>query len=223
MTTSGTEAALELARAIAAVDAADSSLGMLRAVAALAQTRSTGAIVKLIEVLRYNNPGAAVAAVEGLVAIGEPSVLPLLELMDGYNYGARAWAMRALSQIGDPRGLSVLLEALVDFSLSVRRAAAKGLGSLLWEAVEPGQLDGMRGQILEALSQSLCDDEWVVRYASVVGLEGLAMGTIEFASAPGTELRDRVAIALQKVATADSEVAVSTRATLAVRNLAEAG
>jgi len=202
-----------VARAIAAVDAADSAVGMVRAVAALAQTRSTGAIVKLIEVLRYNNPGAAVAAVDGLVAIGEPSVQPLLELMDGYNYGARAWAMRALSQIGDPRALSVLLEALVDFSLSVRRAAAKGLGSLLWDQVEPAALDDVRGQIFEALSRSLGDDEWVVRYGSVVGLEGLAAGA---------ELRDRVVVVLERVAAADEEVAVATRATLAVQNLMRA-
>lgn len=208
---------------IADLDAADSSLGVIRAVVALAATRSPAAIVKLIEVLRYNNPGAAVAAVDGLVAIGKPSVLPLLELLDGYNYGARAWAMRALSQIGDPRAIEALLEAMVDFSLSVRRAAAKGVGSLQWQHVAATDLDGLRSRIVEALAQTATDDEWVVRYASVVGLQGVAQSLVEFprsAEAADLELGDRVLIELAGRRDHDTEAAVRVRAIFALTQLA---
>ncbi|NJO94538.1 MAG: HEAT repeat domain-containing protein, partial [Hydrococcus sp. RM1_1_31] len=81
---------------------ADSAIRMVEAVERLCQARLEAAIPQLITVLGYNNPGAAVAAVEGLIQLGKPAVTPLLELLDGYNYGARAWALRALAGIGDP-------------------------------------------------------------------------------------------------------------------------
>jgi HEAT repeat protein len=49
---------------IQAVDKADSADELLEAVKALAAVRHEAAIPKLVEVLGYNNPGAAVAAVE---------------------------------------------------------------------------------------------------------------------------------------------------------------
>ncbi|MGB3240654.1 MAG: HEAT repeat domain-containing protein [Geitlerinemataceae cyanobacterium] len=159
---------------IADVDRADSADSLLDAVKALSAAESIGAIAKLVEVLGYNNPGAAVAAVDGLIAIGEPSVLPLLEQLDGYNYGARAWAIRALAGIGDPRGLDILLTAADDFSLSVRRAAARGLGALRWQDLEIDRLPDAQNKVLETLLQTTEDPEWVVRYAAVVGLETLA-------------------------------------------------
>ena len=42
-------------------------------------------------------PGAALAAVDGLIAIGPEAVPPLLGTLDARNYGARAWAVRALA------------------------------------------------------------------------------------------------------------------------------
>jgi len=209
----------DLASLIAAVDAADSAPKIVRAVVALAATRSPDAIVKLIEVLRYNNPGAAVAAVEGLVAIGEPAVQPLLELLDGYNYGARAWAMRALSQIGDPRALAVLLEATVDFSLSVRRAAAKGLGSLQWHTVDPAKLDDLRSPVLEALTRTSSDAEWVVRYGAIVGLEALAHSTFTSPSPASEQLLTKIQTLLTQAMQADAEIVVRSRAGLARQRL----
>ena len=88
---------------IQAVEVADSAGGLVQAVRSLAMSKSPQAIETLIEVLGYNNPGAAVAAVDGLAAIGRDAVPALLAQLDGYNYGARAWAIRALSIIGDPR------------------------------------------------------------------------------------------------------------------------
>ena len=99
------------------------------AVKTLAEAQILETAPELIRALNYNTPGAAVAAVDGLIGIGKPAVLPLLELLSDDNYGARAWALRALSGIGDPRSLPQLLDtAKNDFALSVRRAAAKGLG-----------------------------------------------------------------------------------------------
>ena len=74
------------------------------AVRELAAATDPDAIPTLIKVLAYNNPGAAVAAVDGLVALGSTAVPTLLELIDGYNYGARAWAIRgAVSDWRPPR------------------------------------------------------------------------------------------------------------------------
>ncbi|NEO27753.1 MAG: HEAT repeat domain-containing protein, partial [Kamptonema sp. SIO4C4] len=118
---------------IQAVQAASSPVSLIKAVRQLAQLQNPDAIPMLIEVLGYNNPGAAIAAVEGLVKLGDVAVPVLLENIDGYDYGARAWANRALAEIGHPHALDNLLEAASsDFALSVRRAATKGLGSLQW-------------------------------------------------------------------------------------------
>lgn len=161
---------------IRAVEEADSSARLLEAVEQLSAARLEAAIPTLIAALGYNNPGAAVAAVEGLIQIGKPAVMPLMELLDGYNYGARAWAIRALAGIGDPRGLETLLDAAKnDFSFSVRRGAARGLGTIAWEDLPPEQLQSAQTQVLETLLQVSQDYEWVVRYAAVTALQKLAI------------------------------------------------
>lgn len=167
----------ELAQAlIRAVEEADSSSRLLEAVQQLSAARLTAAIPTLIAALGYNNPGAAVAAVDGLIQIGEPAVVPLLELLDGYNYGARAWAIRALAGIGDPRGLEMLLDAAKnDFALSVRRSAARGLGKIRWEELPSDQVQPAQERTLAALLQVCQDPEWVVRYAAITGLQELAI------------------------------------------------
>lgn len=160
---------------IAAVEVADSAEKLVIAVRRLAARRSPLAIPQLTTVLRYNNPGAAVAAVEGLIEIGESAIPYLLSNMDGFNYGARAWATRACAGIGDPRALDILLEAaLTDFALSVRRAAAKGLGFLRWQSLPPDQQQAVQQTIYDALVKVALDPEWVVRYGAIAGLENLA-------------------------------------------------
>jgi len=132
------------------------------------------AIRTLVRVMGFNNPGAAVAAVDGLMACGPAAVAPLLEGLDNHNYGARAWAVRALAGIGDGRGLELLEEALQgDIGPSVRRAAARGLGQLRLETLDPGSRAPVWDRCLGALERGSQDDEWVVRYAVVVGLESL--------------------------------------------------
>jgi phycocyanobilin lyase subunit beta len=166
----------EVQTLIQAVDEATSTNDLVSAVENLAKLRTPEATTKLIEALNYNNPGAAVAAVDGLIQIGEPAVQPILELLDNYNYGARAWAVRALAGIGDPRGIEIILDAaLNDFAMSVRRAAAKGLGSLQWDQLAVKDRIEAQQRCGEALMKITSDAEWVVRYAAIAGLQSLAV------------------------------------------------
>jgi phycocyanobilin lyase beta subunit len=160
---------------IQAVEQADSARNLVESVQALAARQSEEAIPTLIAVLGYNNPGAALAAVEGLIKLGEPAVMPLAEQLDDYNYGARAYSIRALAAIADPRALDVLVTAAAsDFAPSVRRAAAKGLGNLHWHQLPPERVEEARSQVLQTLVQVSQDADWAIRYAAVVGLQALA-------------------------------------------------
>ncbi len=199
-----------------AIEDADSAVKLADAVKCLAQSENLEAIPHLIRALGYNNPGAAVASVDGLIAIGEPSVLPLLELLDGYNYSARAWALRALSGIGDPRSLSLLLDtAQHDFALSVRRAAARGLGTIKWEQMASGEVMQAQAQVLQVLLVICGDPEWVVRYSAITGVERLLGGLGEGA------VRDGATGLLAKLAVEDEDLTVRSRAALAgMRNQA---
>ncbi|WP_347239562.1 HEAT repeat domain-containing protein [Microcoleus sp. FACHB-68] len=201
---------------IQAVDEADSADGLLNAVKALAAENSPAAIPSLIQVLRYNNPGAAVAAVDGLILIGEPAVQPILDQLDSYNYGARAWAVRALAGIGDPRGIDLLISAAeTDFALSVRRAAARGLGNLQWVGLSSEQVCNDQERAYNTLTKVCEDPEWVVRYAGIVGLQGLASAVPADRPAWFSQLLAQ----LQQMAQADAELVVRARAVLATQTL----
>ncbi len=197
---------------IRAVEEADSSSKLLDAVEELSAACLPEAIPILIAALGYNNPGAAVAAVDGLVQLGEPAVKPLLQLIDDHNYTARAWAIRALAGIGDPRGLDTLLDAAKnDFALSVRRAAARGLGTVKWDEMASEKLVSAQSEALEALLIVCQDPEWVVRYAAVTGLENLAKAVT------GTEngFYSRILVKLEEMVGEDEEIAVCCRVGLA--------
>ncbi|MDY7003753.1 MAG: HEAT repeat domain-containing protein [Cyanobacteriota bacterium] len=201
---------------IRAVEKADSSQGLIDAVKDLAAAQIEDAIPILITVLGYNNPGAAVAAVDGLVLLGETSVLPLLEKLDGYNYGARAWAIRALAGIGDPRGLDLLLDSAVnDFSFSVRRGAARGLGFIDWEKLSEAEVSDAQQRVFQTLLQVSQDPEWVVRYAAVVGLHGLAK-TVEVSTPKWLE---DILTRFEEIVDTDTILAVSARAQMAIADL----
>lgn len=201
---------------IEAVREADSAERLTNAVRDLSEARSPAAIPILIEALGYNNPGAAVAAVDGLIALGEPAVLPVLEQLDGYNYGARAWALRVLAGIGDPRGLDLLIKtAETDFALSVRRAAARGLGNILWDRMTSDKVAAAQERVYKSLLVVCHDPEWVVRYAAVVGMQGLATAAKSAKPAWQPALLTR----LQEIALTDAVVAVRARAQLAYQQL----
>lgn len=201
---------------IQAVEEADSSVKLLKAVQALAAAHLEEGIPTLIAALGYNNPGAAVAAVDGLVHMGDASVQPLLDLLDGYNYSARAWAIRALAGIGDPRSLNTLLEAAKnDFALSVRRAAARGLGTMRWHLLPTDRIAAAQTEALAALLLVVKDPEWVVRYAAVTALQGLATAASEAQPA----LINQIQLQLQQLAEHDVDLTVRTRAQFAQQML----
>ncbi|MBE9110283.1 HEAT repeat domain-containing protein [Nodosilinea sp. LEGE 07298] len=204
-----------VAELVRAIEAADSKGAMVVAVNNLATAQNVAAIPTLITVLGYNNPGAAVAAVNGLAALGSAAVPALLEQIDGYNYGARAWAIRALALIGDPRALPVLLEtAKGDFALSVRRAAARGLGTIHWALLPHDQAATAQSDVLDVLTNATADPEWVVRYAAVAGLQTLAADLVEPAGQ-----KPLILAALQRVFAQDETPAVQARARLALDTL----
>ncbi len=196
---------------IRAIETVDSKGAMVMAVNNLAAAKDVAAISTLITVLGYNNPGAAVAAVDGLVALGSDAVTALLEEIDGYNYGARAWAIRALALIGDPRALPVLLDtAKGDFALSVRRAAARGLGTIDWALLPTDRVAASQREVLDVLAGATTDPEWVVRYAAVAGLQTLATRLME----PGQQ--PMIHATLYRVFQEDETLAVQARARLAL-------
>jgi phycocyanobilin lyase subunit beta len=202
---------------ICAVENADSSARLLEAVENLASTHLEGAVPTLIAALGYNNPGAAVAAVDGLVKIGEPAVSALLDQLDRHNYSARAWAIRALAGIGDPRGLIVLLgAATADFALSVRRAAAKGLGTMKWHWFPADLLEIAQEEALDALLfVAQQDEEWVVRYSAVVGLQALFSAV----SVSRADWRSQIQMQLEQMAHNEDNSAVRARVWLAQRQI----
>jgi len=197
---------------IQAVDEADSAEKLVKAVRALAQLQHEEAIPTLTTVLRYNNPGAAIASVEGLVSLGEVTVPYLLENIDGYNYGARAWATRVLAGIGDPRALEVLIDAATsDFSFSVRRGAVKGLGNLKWQNLPETDAVSALEKVLLTLATVALDTEWVVRYAAIAGLQSFGISQVSF--------REKVIQKLTEFNTIETEFIVKTRILWALENL----
>jgi phycocyanobilin lyase beta subunit len=190
---------------------------LLEAVQNLAAARLEGAIPTLIAALSYNNPGAAVAAVDGLIQLGAAPVPALLEQLDRHNYTARAWAIRALAGIGDPRGLVTLLGvATADFAFSVRRAAAKGLGMMKWHWFPDDLLEVAQVEALEALLfVAQQDEEWVVRYSAVAGLQSLANAV----AATHPDWRSQIQSQFEQMAVKDSSWAVRARVWMAQQHL----
>lgn len=192
---------------IRAVEQADSPAKLIAAVKAMAAVKSKAAISTLIAVLGYNNPAAAVVAVEGLIALGDSAVQPLLEQLDDYDYGARAYAIRALAAIADPRALDVLLTAaLCDFAPSVRRAAASGLGKLDWNQLLAEQRQAAQTKALQALLSISEDSDWSIRYAAVVGLQALS-------TAPN--LINQIQPRFEQMSETETDLAVHARVQLA--------
>jgi phycocyanobilin lyase subunit beta len=207
-----------------AIAQADSSVRMITAVEQLAEARLVAAVPNLIAVLGYNNPGAAVAAVAGLIDIGKPAVKPLLELLDGYNYGARAWGLRALAGIGDPQGLDLLLDAAQnDFALSVRRAAARGLGTINWDELPEDAIESAQIRAIEALIIISQDHEWVVRYAAITGLQSLAIACLIHNSVGGASLKEnltrQILAHFDRLVDIDDNLAVIARIWLAQKEI----
>jgi len=201
---------------IEGVEKADSATKLVSAVEALAAVCQTEAIPTLVTVLRYNNPGAAVAAVDGLIALGRVTVPYLLDNIDGYNYGARAWATRVFAGIGDPAALDILLDAAKnDFALSVRRSAAKGLGNIHWEWMAKEQVTQAQQQVFEVLCQVALDSEWVVRYAAIAGLEAFALENLQYE----VNVSEQLMTLKETEKETEKDTIVQTRISWALQNL----
>ena len=192
---------------IHAVEQADSPAQLVAAVRTLAAAQMEAGISTLIAVLGYNNPTAAVAAVEGLIQMGSSAVQPLMDQLDEYNYGARAYSIRALAAIADPRALDVLVTAAAtDFAPSVRRAAAKGLGTLDWSLLDAKPRSSAQAKAQETLLSISQDPDWSIRYAAVVGLQALC-------TMP--DLKGQIQAQFEQMARTDPDTAVRARVSLA--------
>ena len=206
----------ELAPLVRALDKAGTAIALVGAVRDLAAAKLPEAIPYLMDALKFNNPGAAVAAGEGLVALGTVVVEPIMAQIDGYNYGARAWATRALSEIGDPRALDLMVAvADGDFSPSVRRSAVKGLGWLRWQELPSGLRHNQQRQVVPIMVKACTDGEWVVRYGAIAGIQA-------FLSNPTTqdrELRNQLFDSLKQMVKNDGDLAIRLRSRYALESL----
>ena len=136
-----------VAERIAAVQQADSALALLRATQELAACSAPAAAPTLVEVLGFNNPGAAVAAVDGLISLGPAAVEALGDIgiahprvlavvapfIEHERPLIRSAAARTLLQLsGEDRWGHLLVELLDHPQLQVRRAALMDLGAAGW-------------------------------------------------------------------------------------------
>ncbi|RAM48239.1 MAG: HEAT repeat domain-containing protein [Hapalosiphonaceae cyanobacterium JJU2] len=196
---------------IRAVTEADSPARIVAAVQELAAAKDEAAIETLIAVFGYNNPTAAVTAVAGLTQLGDIAVPQLLAQIDDYNYGARAYSIRTLAAIADPRALDILLtSAATDFAPSVRRAAAKGLGSLRFQKLDIPERQAAQAKALETLLFICQDADWSIRYAAIVGLQALA-------KIP--ELQQPIQETFAEILATDAENAIRARVQLAQKQM----
>lgn len=199
---------------IDAVEKADSAQKLFHAVKDLAVSGDEVAIPTLVKVLGFNNPGAAVAAVDGLIKIGEAAVTYLLTNIDDYNYGARTWMIRVFAGVGDPRSLDLLLKtAIEDFSLSVRRSAVKGLGSIHWQLLTSEDAKSGQQRVLDTLFLACDDGEWVVRYAAIASLQSLSMIAVDF--------QPQITAKFEDLLINDSELSIKARVKLAVQGFGD--
>jgi phycocyanobilin lyase beta subunit len=198
------------------VETADSPPTLVKAVGDLVAAQSREGIPTLIATLGYNNPEAALMAVQGLIDLGDVAVPQLIELIDDYNYGARAYSFRAIATIAHPQALDTLINAaLTDFSPSVRRAAAAGLGKLRFDELPPSSQKTAIERSQETLTQLTADSDWGIRYAAIVGLQLLAKNpTVE-----DPNLVTKIANQLQELSLVDGDVVIKARSTLALTSI----
>ncbi|RNC88776.1 MAG: HEAT repeat domain-containing protein [Synechococcus sp. YX04-3] len=202
-----------LADAIRHLDQASSTPELVQATRALCALQDPEAADTLINVLGFNNPAVAAVATQGLIQLGQNIVPTLLVSLDARNYGARAWVVKALAALRDPRGLDLLEHALeADIAPSVRRSATRGLADL---ELDPACSDQQLQRCLQGLLKAGQDDEWVVRYAAVFGLEQRLRD-----ASVGSSLTDQAVSMLRTLASeAEDARVVRLRAELALQRL----
>ena len=199
--------------AIEALDRARSTPELVAATRALCNLDDPEAAATLVKVLGFNNPAVASVATQGLIQLGRDVVPTLLVSMDARNYGARAWVVKALAALRDPRGLDLLEHALeADIAPSVRRSATRGLAEL---ECDLASADNQLNRCFQGLLKAGQDDEWVVRYAAVFGLEQRVLN-----AALGDSPVDQAEAMLRRLASDGEDVkVVRLRARLALQRL----
>jgi len=176
------------------------------------------------------------AAVERLVEVGEPAVLPLIQAFERDHVGL---LMRALGRLGDPRAVEPLLAALSQVNPHVRQDAATALGLIgdpqaigpLIDAfrVESGDTEDITAwqnaaqalarlgaPAIEPLIAALADEDWNVRTwsADALGLLGSpqAVGPLISAlSDAERQVRIDATVALGKIGDASAAEALVAR------------
>ena len=202
-----------LGDAIRDLDRANSTPELVQATRTLCALKDPEAAETLVKVLGFNNPAVAAVATQGLIQLGRDIVPTLLVSMDARNYGARAWVVKALAALRDPRGLDLLEHALMaDIAPSVRRSATRGLADLELDSVIKDQ---QLHRCMQGLLKSGQDDEWVVRYAAVFGLEQRLRSPHV-----GSSIADQAVLMLRTLASeAEDARVVRLRAALALQRL----
>lgn len=193
---------------VQSVGQAANHLELIDAVEDLAGSRPEAAIPTLIAALGYNSAAAA-SAVNDLVSIGRTTVEPLINLVDDGDYEPRAYAVKALAMIGDPRSLEILVKcAEADFDTSVRRIAIKGLGSIRWDWAEwdAHTVKSCQTRILDLLNLMLEDEDWSIRYATIVALHLVAEHRVD----------QRVISLLEAAQSKESDLVVRARSEMAL-------
>ncbi|MBZ0292018.1 MAG: HEAT repeat domain-containing protein [Anaerolineae bacterium] len=132
----------------------------------LARFADPNTVPEMLEALRGDDLWLRMAATEGLIRIGEPSVEGLITALNHANRAVRRASAKALGKIGDARAVTALRAALLDHDVDVRRFAAQAMGRIGQE------------ETIDALSDALRDDSDRVRKAAASALVAIGEPSI---------------------------------------------
>lgn len=118
-----------------------------RAVRALGKTADPAAQARLVAALGDEHEEVRQAAVEALVATGQPAVPHLVAVLSGASEVARQSAAEALGQLKHPAAVPALASVVRDPALEVRVAAVEALGAIGDPAAVPDLLGALGDEI----------------------------------------------------------------------------
>ena len=166
-----------------------------RAVRALGKTADPAAQARLVAALGDEHEEVRQAAVEALVATGQPAVPHLVAVLSGASEVARQSAAEALGQLKHPAAVPALASVVRDPALEVRVAAVEALGAIGDPAAVPDLLGALGDEIEDiraraaialgairdagaapGLLAALRDPDGVVRWWAAEALAAIAPG-----------------------------------------------
>ena len=92
----------------------------------LGDARAVGPLIETFQDRDYNND----AALESLVKLGEPALLPLFDALKDPNKNVRRNAVEALNKFGDARAIAPLTSVLYDRDPNIGYAARNAIESI---------------------------------------------------------------------------------------------